>query len=123
MDDLGWAGGGLLWPSAVLVVGVIVLWGLHGPRGSRSSFAMFGGATIRERSPRLRHVDAFALFGDVDVLVPRGWRVSIGGLPFMGGIDDKATPDDDLPADAPVLVANGMAMFGAVTVKDRPDEE
>lgn len=147
VDNLGWAGGGLLWPSAVLVVGVIVLWGLRGPRGSRSSFAMFGGATIRERSPHLRHVDtsalfggttldlrqahiddeatvdAFALFGGVDVLVPRGWRVSIGGLPLMGGIDDKTTPDDDLPADAPVLVVNGMAMFGAVTVKDRPDEE
>jgi hypothetical protein len=45
--------------------------------------AIFGGATLDLREA---HIDAFALFGGVDVLVLEGWRASVSGLPFMGGI-------------------------------------
>jgi hypothetical protein len=142
---LDWTSGDLLLPTMLAGVGVAVLVGLRRHHGARTPIAMFGGATTKERSPHLRHadvsaifggatldlreahidkdadIDAFALFGGVDVLVPEGWRVSVGGLPFMGGIDDKTTNDErELPEDAPVLTVNGTALFGAVVVANQP---
>jgi hypothetical protein len=32
------------------------------------------------------------------VLVPKGWRVSLSGLPIFGGYDDKTDDQTDLPA-------------------------
>ncbi|MET8762953.1 LiaF domain-containing protein [Lentzea sp. NPDC004782] len=144
---LDWTTGNLLLPTVLAGVGVAVLVGLRRHHGTRTPVAMFGGASTKERSKHLRHadvsaifggatldlreahidtdadVDAFALFGGVDVLVPEGWRVSVGGLPFMGGIDDKTSNDErELPDDAPVLTVNGTALFGAVVVANRPKE-
>ncbi|MGW4213562.1 LiaF transmembrane domain-containing protein [Lentzea sp. NPDC004789] len=144
---LDWTTGDLLLPTVLAGVGVAVLIGLRRHHGSRTPIAMFGGASTKERSKHLRHadvsaifggatldlrethidtdadVDAFALFGGVDVLVPEGWRVSVGGLPFMGGIDDKTSNDGrELPDDAPVLTVNGTALFGAVVVANQPKE-
>jgi cell wall-active antibiotic response 4TMS protein YvqF len=142
---LDWTSGDLLLPTVLAGVGVAVLIGLRRHHGTRTPIAMFGGASTKERSKHLRHadvsaifggatldlreahidkdadIDAFALFGGVDVLVPEGWRVSVGGLPFMGGIDDKTSNDErELPDDAPVLTVNGTALFGAVVVANQP---
>lgn len=144
---LDWTTGDLLIPTVFAGVGLAVLVGLRRHHGTRTPFAMFGGASTKERSKHLRHadvsaifggatldlreahidkdadIDAFALFGGVDVLVPEGWRVSVGGLPFMGGIDDKTTNEDgELPDDAPVLTVNGTALFGAVVVANEPKQ-
>ncbi|MFC3890869.1 hypothetical protein ACFOWZ_05235 [Lentzea rhizosphaerae] len=142
---LDWTSGDLLLPTVLAGVGIAVLVGLRRHHGTRTPIAMFGGASTKERSKHLRHadvsaifggatldlreahidkdadIDAFALFGGVDVLVPEGWRVSVGGLPFMGGIDDKTSNDErELPDDAPVLTVNGTALFGAVVVANQP---
>jgi len=142
---LDWTTGDLLVPTVLAGVGIAVLIGLRRHHGARTPIAMFGGAVTKERSEHLRHadvsaifggatldlreahidadadIDAFALFGGVDVLVPEGWRVSVGGLPFMGGIEDKTgNGDRTLPDDAPVLTVNGTALFGAVVVANRP---
>ncbi|MDX8052156.1 LiaF-related protein [Lentzea sp. BCCO 10_0798] len=142
---LDWTTGDLLVPTLLAGVGIAVLVGLRRHHGTRTPIAVFGGATTRERSQHLRHadvsaifggatldlreshidedadIDAFALFGGVDVLVPEGWRVSVGGLPFMGGIEDKTDNSDHaLLDDAPVLTVNGTALFGAVVVANHP---
>ncbi|GGU50046.1 LiaF transmembrane domain-containing protein [Lentzea flava] len=142
---LDWTSGDLLLPTVLAGVGIAVLVGLRRHHNSRTPVAVFGGATTRERSQHLRHadvsaifggatldlreahidtdadIDAFALFGGVDVLVPEGWRVSVGGLPFMGGIEDKTgNGGHELPDDAPVLTVNGTALFGAVVVANQP---
>lgn len=142
---LDWTTGDLLVPIVLAGVGIAVLVGLRRQHGTRTPIAVFGGATTRERSQHLRHadvsaifggatldlreahidadadIDAFALFGGVDVLVPEGWRVSVGGLPFMGGIEDKTDNGDRTLSDnAPVLTVNGTALFGAVVVANRP---
>jgi hypothetical protein len=109
------------------------------------SVVMFGGAKIKERSEHLTHsavsaifggatldlreahiddratIDALALFGGVDVLVPRGWHVSLGGLPIFGGYEDKTEGNGGLPADAPELDVHATAIFGGVNVKNAPD--
>ena len=83
--------------------------------------AVLGGATLDLREAQVdpgAHVDALALFGGVDVLVPRGWRVDLGGLPVFGGYEDKTTSDGPLPPDAPVLSVTATAVFGGVDVKN-----
>jgi len=148
-DLQGWTEGGILWPTLLVIAGFAVLAGLRRHRtsdhlGSRSPVVVFGGTKVKDRSEHLTHadvsaifggatldlreahvdteatVDAFALFGGVEVLVPKGWRVSVGGLPIMGGYEDKTTGNGSLPDDAPVLTVNATAIFGGVDVANEP---
>jgi cell wall-active antibiotic response 4TMS protein YvqF len=104
-------------------------------------FALLGGSRVINRSPRFRHanvsailggatldlreagldtgarIDALALFGGVEVIVPPGWRVHLSGLPLFGGYQDKTSGRDILAADAPVLTVVATAVFGGVEVK------
>lgn len=85
--------------------------------------AVLGGATLDMRDAQLdpgATVDALALFGGVDVIVPPGWRVELGGLPIFGGYDDKTAGSSDIRPDAPVLKVAATAIFGGVDVKNKP---
>jgi len=86
--------------------------------------AVFGGATLDLREAQVdpgATVDALALFGGVDVIVPPGWRVELGGLPIFGGYDDKTAGNGDIGPDAPVLKVAATAIFGGVDVKNKRD--
>ncbi len=68
--------------------------------------AVFGGATLDLREAALQpgaRVDALALFGGVEVIVPVGWRVELSGLPIFGGYSDKTSGQrqDQRAAPAP----------------------
>lgn len=83
--------------------------------------AVFGGATLDLRearpAPGGASVNATAVFGGVDVLVPRGWRITVKTVPIFGGVDDK-TDRTVLPAaDAPELVVDAVCIFGGVGIK------
>ena len=148
-QQLDWASGNVVWPTVLVLGGLAVLAGLRRHRTTEhdtvpTPVVMFGGTTTRERSKHLQRttvsaifggatldlreahidtratVDAFALFGGVQVLVPKGWRVSLGGLPFMGGFDDKTSGAEDLPPDAPLLTVNATAILGGVEVAHEP---
>lgn len=85
--------------------------------------AVFGGAVLDLRDAHIddeASVDAFALFGGVEILVPRGWRVSMGGLPFFGGYDDNTERETANALDAPVLKVNATALLGGVEVRNDP---
>ncbi|MBW0118580.1 LiaF transmembrane domain-containing protein [Pseudonocardia abyssalis] len=146
-DVQDWPLRDLLWPALLIVVGLLVL---SGPARRRSTgneaaaLAVLGGSTVRSTSAHLDHaevsamfggatldlrdahidraarVDALALFGGVDVLVPPGWRIVLRGLPVFGGYEDKTRGHGPLPADAPVLTVNATAVFGGVSVTDKP---
>lgn len=82
---------------------------------------MFGGATLDLREAALQpgaRVDALALFGGVEVIVPVGWRVELSGLPIFGGYSDKTSGQHLLPPDSPVLSMVATALFGGVEVKN-----
>ena len=80
--------------------------------------AVFGGVTIRLREAIIdadTQIDAVALFGGVDVLVPPNVNVEIGGIPLLGGIGE---PRNRAHIDgAPTLRVNALAIFGGVDVK------
>lgn len=88
--------------------------------------AVFGGATLDMRGAHPdpgASVDALAVFGGVDLVVPDGWRVQMSGLPIFGGYEDKTRRTIDLGPDAPTLKVAATAVFGGVTVKNRLDRE
>jgi cell wall-active antibiotic response 4TMS protein YvqF len=86
--------------------------------------ALFGGAVLDLREAHIdkdASVDATAIFGGVDVLVPKGWRVKVHGLPIFGGYEDKTEGNGSLPVDAPTLDVRATAIFGGVDVAHQPD--
>lgn len=141
----GWLVSSLIGPLVLVAVGLAVMAGIvRARRADGPALAVLGGSTTVNRAEHLRHaevsavfggatldlrqahidgrasVDALALFGGVDVLVPKGWRVSLRGLPIFGGYDDKTVDQPDLPEDAPVLTVNATAVFGGVGVANEP---
>lgn len=149
-DQQEWTDEDLFGPVLLVAIGLVVLSGIWRRRpadgeGRPNSVVMFGGTKIRDRSEHFTHadvsaifggatldlreahidreatVDALALFGGVDVLVPKGWRVALGATPILGGCEDKTGGDGELPADAPVLKVNATAILGGVDVKHKAD--
>jgi predicted membrane protein len=62
-------------------------------------------------------LDATALFGGVDIRVPRDWKVVMDVVPILGGAEDKHRNVSDAEAKA-TLYVKGTAIFGGITVKD-----
>lgn len=141
----------VLWPLIAVIAGAWLLLDVGRLRGAQhvsdrqNVFTLFGASQTRNRSQHFEHanvsavlggatldlrearpepgarVDALALFGGVEVVVPRGWRVALGGLPIFGGYEDKTTGNGALAPDAPVLQVSATAIFGGVDVKNPPD--
>lgn len=83
--------------------------------------AIFGGITLDLRNarpaPEGASVNATAAFGGIDVLVPKGWRISVRSTPIFGGLDDKTDHSQPPPIDAPTLHIDAVALFGGVEIK------
>jgi hypothetical protein len=83
--------------------------------------AVFGGAKLDLRgarpAPGGAAVNATVAFGGVELIVPRGWRISVRCTPIFGGLEDKT--DHSVPAadDAPVLRVDAVCLFGGVEIK------
>lgn len=148
-DQQDWTDEDLVGPVLLIGIGLLLLSGLWRRRREQehrdNSLVMFGGTKIKDRSEHFTHADvsaifggatldlreahvdreatveALAVFGGVDVLVPTGWRVSVDGTPILGGVEDKTEDGADLSPDAPLLTVHGTAIFGGVDVKHRPD--
>ena len=58
-------------------------------------------------------IDAFALFGCVDLEVPAGWRVENRVVPLIGKVQMPPQQPGD---DGPVVVVQGSAILGRVVV-------
>jgi hypothetical protein len=81
-------------------------------------YAIMGGAEIdlREASfaPGVTEIEAYAIMGGVDILVPPGVRVETMGVGIMGGFDASAGDASALSDDQPILRVSGMAVMGGV---------
>lgn len=75
-----------------------------------------------ELSAPVTTVTAVAYKSRIDILVPPGIRVEMGGL----GVSKGWTPDEawetQLPHDAPVLHVRGLAYKGTIEVRTKPAE-
>lgn len=132
-------------PAIVIAVGLLIIFGRSKRNPAEAgdavnSFNIFSGSELASHSKEFAggsvtavfggseidltdalpapdaELDLFTAFGGIEVTVPRGWQVSIGGLPLFGGFEN-ATTKDTVEAGAPRLHINGTALFGAIEVK------
>jgi hypothetical protein len=89
--------------------------------------AIFGGIVLDLRgatpTPEGATVNATVAFGGADVIVPRGWRISVRSTPLFGGVDDKTDHSRPLDEDAPTLYVDAVPIFGGVAVKHDKDDD
>jgi predicted membrane protein len=84
-----------------------------------SATAFFGGAELDLRQAALDPAGATlavtAVFGAVELFVPRGWRVNVSGTPIFGGLSSKVDPAAS--GEMPTLKVDATAIFGGVEIK------
>jgi hypothetical protein len=104
----------------VSIFGDITRAGSWPPRRTTSPFALFGDIDLD-----LRHVaipvdglviNAIAPFGNIDVTVPDGTQVDVGGFTLFGS-KKIAVDGSDETGSAAVLRVRGFTLFGSVRVR------
>lgn len=89
------------------------------------SFAVMGGNSLDLRQARLSArdtvIDAFAVMGGIEIIVPEDVRVIDDGIGIMGGFGISnhrscTLTQKNVPADAPVVRIRGFALMGAVDI-------
>jgi predicted membrane protein len=83
--------------------------------------ALFGGYNLDLRKAVMKGssaiVDATAIFGGIEIIVPEHWNVVVRGVGIFGGYGDESHhPPASEPA--PELVVQGVAIFGGVAIKN-----
>jgi len=83
--------------------------------------ALFGGTELDLREADVAdppaHVNVIAMFGGVEIIVPRDWNVRMEVLPIFGGASDERPRREGEHADVD-LVVSGFVAFGGVSVDD-----
>jgi predicted membrane protein len=87
------------------------------------AFAMFGGAEIDLRKAAMTRdeilIEANAIFGGIEIRVPETWNVLVRGAGIFGGYEDETMDTRVRPeGKQPVLIVNGFAVFGGVSIKN-----
>ncbi|MFC7080197.1 LiaF transmembrane domain-containing protein [Halorussus caseinilyticus] len=108
-------------------VSALALFGGSEKRSTSKSFAgadltaLFGGAELdlrdTELTDRPAQVSATALFGGIDVVVPRDWNVRVDVLPVFGAAEDDRPRREEESEDVD-LVVTGFVAFGGISVTD-----
>jgi predicted membrane protein len=82
--------------------------------------AILGGCKIDLRQAAIKSgealLDVFAMWGGVEIIVPRSWSIVIKGAPILGGFEDKT--DSPREEGAPRLIVRGTAIMGGVEIKN-----
>lgn len=67
-------------------------------------------------------IDAFALWGGVEIWVPEGWSVTSQVFPLMGAFEDKTRPGGAEEAGKHLTI-KGFAVMGGIEVNNGPAPE
>jgi predicted membrane protein len=91
------------------------------PFGRISVLPIFGSAEIDLRNAKLAGGQATlvlsAVFGGIEVAVPREWEVVLEGSPVLGSIESRKTAASE-GAKTGTLHVKGSAVFGSIEIKD-----
>lgn len=80
--------------------------------------AIFGAVVLDLRDATISgdcEINVQAIFGGVDIFLPRNVKVKINNVPIFGGVSNKFTQSSD-PA-APTVYINSTSMFGGIDIK------
>ncbi len=133
----------ILWPVAIIMFGIALLsrmgtsgtdddevlasafwWGAQRRttsqqfKGGRLT-AVMGGIEVDLRQAGIvdrAELSVFTFWGGVTLKVPPTWRVRTGGLPLLGGWDDKTEPPTD--PNAPELFLRMTTIMSGVEIKN-----
>jgi predicted membrane protein len=76
------------------------------------------GASISSPDRRAS-LEANAVFGGIEITVPRTWKVVMKNAAVFGGCEDKTFPPRPEPGfEPPTLVITGAAVFGGVEIRN-----
>jgi predicted membrane protein len=83
--------------------------------------AIFGGYKLDLRKATLKDskgiVDATAIFGGIEIIVPENWNVIVRGVGIFGGYGDESHHPPPSQRN-PELIVQGAAIFGGVEIKN-----
>lgn len=82
--------------------------------------AIMGGVELDLRNAQIREgddviIDAFAMWGGIEITVPPNWRVVGNVLPVMGAFEDNTRPNGE---PGPTIMIRGTAIMGGIDVKN-----
>jgi hypothetical protein len=84
--------------------------------------AFMGGVTLDLRHAKAASegavIDAFTMWGGIEIRVPEGWRVISEVVPLLGGFEDNTKPPADPSTSGGRLVIRGVAIMGGIEVKN-----
>ncbi len=85
--------------------------------------SIFGGAEIDLREADLNdkkaRIELYAIFGGVDLIVPRKWKIYVNGTPIFGGVNNSTIFESDGNADEiRTLYIDAFAIFGGIDIKN-----
>ncbi len=88
-----------------------------------SMLAWFGGIAVDLRDTELApgaRLSVYSLFGGIALETPTTWRIESTAKALVGGVDVRTPAQND--PDAPVLILEGMSLFGGIAVVGKPDD-
>jgi len=89
-------------------------------RGGKAT-ALFGGIEIDFTHAKLAEgqatIDLTAMFGGIDVRVPRNWKVVVDSHAILGGVGDKHSSESPDKIEATLFI-KATAIFGGVDIKN-----
>ena len=107
---------------------LVGFWGGSGRKGRWTparkcvAIATMGGVELDFRDavmPEHVEVNAVAIMGGVEIIVPPGVIVDTGGVAIMGGFEHQGDSTTQPPEGAPTISVKGLALMGGVEVVTR----
>jgi predicted membrane protein len=80
--------------------------------------AVFGGLVLDLRDAKIPgdvEINATAIFGGIDIYIPRGINIKTNNVPIFGGISNKTI--NTAEPGAPTIYLNATCMFGGIDIK------
>jgi predicted membrane protein len=80
--------------------------------------AIFGGIVLDLRDAQIPgnvEVNASAIFGGIDIYIPRNVNIKVNNVPIFGGVSNKVNQYAD--PGAPTIYLNSTCMFGGIDIK------
>ncbi len=86
-----------------------------------TSFTLMGSTTLDLRNtvlpPGRLKIDAMAIMGEIQIIVPPGLPVKMSAFPFMGEATVKGSVEQRIVPGMPWVDVSGIALMGSIVVK------
>lgn len=109
--------------TKLAVFGEVSLKGAWQPAHHNKMTALFGSVVLDfnqvELAGMVTEVEATAIFGSVEIIVPPGLSVMVEATPIMGSVEQDEMVATASSSDGPVVRVTGLAVFGSIEIRER----